>query len=386
MLRPVLLVLTGVAGDRAADHVRESRRPAARPRVGAAREMAIRLSMGAGRSRVVQQLLVEGTLLAGLGAAGALLALRWTSGLLIGFAPPSELPIQLDVVVDARVLWFTAAIAIGTVLLFAFARRQAAPADVATALREASAAGRAFGTAPTPPKPRGSAGGALDCTVGRCRSVHAQPHDGNTDDARLRRRRRRGRMARPVLRRLQPGGRPRLLRPRCSIASAPCPALTRVTRPADSARLHRRQLQRRHRRGTDAARAIRWRRASTTSVPTTRRRCGCRSSRGVTCRASDVAKQPRVAVITEAMARIYWKGRDAVGGRVMFGGPRPGTEPEWITVVGVARDIKHRSLTERAQPYMFVPVLQAYSSSTVLHVRTSGSLDQTSGELPANPA
>ncbi len=71
------------------------------------REIAIRLSMGAGRRRIIQQLLVEGLVLAGLGAAGALLALRWTSGLLIGFAPPSELPIHLAVNVDATVVWFT---------------------------------------------------------------------------------------------------------------------------------------------------------------------------------------------------------------------------------------------------------------------------------------
>ena len=43
-------------------------------------------------------------------------------------------------------LWFTAAIAIGTVLLFALApAAQAAPADVATTLRDSGSAGRGFG-------------------------------------------------------------------------------------------------------------------------------------------------------------------------------------------------------------------------------------------------
>ena len=110
------------------------------------REIAIRLSMGAGRWRIVQQLLIEGAVLAGLGSVAALIALRWTSGLLIGFAPPSELPIHLSVAVDGRVLWFTAAVAVGTVLLFALApAAQSAPLDVATTLRESGSAGRGFG-------------------------------------------------------------------------------------------------------------------------------------------------------------------------------------------------------------------------------------------------
>ena len=110
------------------------------------REIAIRLSMGAGRWRIVQQLLVEGMVLAALGSIAALAALRWTAGLLIGFAPPSELPIHLDVIIDGPVLWFTAAIAIGTVLLFALAPAVLSPpADLASTLRDSASAGRGFG-------------------------------------------------------------------------------------------------------------------------------------------------------------------------------------------------------------------------------------------------
>ena len=42
--------------------------------------------------------------------------------------------------------------------------------------------------------------------------------------------------------------------------------------------------------------------------------------------------------------------RDPIGGRFMFGRPRPDQEPQWITVVGVIKDIKQRSLTERPSP------------------------------------
>ena len=49
------------------------------------------------------------------------------------------------------------------------------------------------------------------------------------------------------------------------------------------------------------------------------------------------------------MARPYWTDRDPIGGRFIFG-RLPAGEIPWITVVGVAKDIKQRSMTERPQP------------------------------------
>jgi hypothetical protein len=73
---------------------------------------------------------------------------------------------------------------------------------------------------------------------------------------------------------------------------------------------------------------------------------------------SDVAGQPAVAIVSETMAKIYWGDKDPVGSRFVFGRPAPGQE-RWITVVGVAKDIKQRSMTERSQPLVFLPVLQS---------------------------
>ena len=111
------------------------------------REIAIRLSMGAGRWRIVQQLLVEGAVLAGLGSVAALLALRWTIGpagwicAAVGAADSSQRGDRC-----AACCGSPRAVAVGTVLLFALApAAQSAPADVATTLRESGSAGRGFG-------------------------------------------------------------------------------------------------------------------------------------------------------------------------------------------------------------------------------------------------
>jgi predicted permease len=97
---------------------------------------------------------------------------------------------------------------------------------------------------------------------------------------------------------------------------------------------------------------------------------------------TDDARAARVAVISETMARLYWPNGNAVGGRFMFGMPRADREPAWITVVGVAKDIKHRNMTERPVAFAFLPVLQFYQSSVVLHVRTAGDPATLAGDLP----
>jgi predicted permease len=96
---------------------------------------------------------------------------------------------------------------------------------------------------------------------------------------------------------------------------------------------------------------------------------------------TDRFERQNVALITESMAKIFWKDRDPIGGRFMFGSPRPDQEPQWITVVGVIRDIKQRSLTEQPQPVVMIPILQFYSSTAVLCVRTAGNLTSAGATL-----
>jgi predicted permease len=65
---------------------------------------------------------------------------------------------------------------------------------------------------------------------------------------------------------------------------------------------------------------------------------------------------PQVLIINEAMARLYWPHRDAVGGRITFS-DRP-KESDWMTVVGVVGDVKDRPDANGAEPAFWWPVLQ----------------------------
>ena len=94
-------------------------------RAGArSREIAIRRTLGAGRGRIIRQLLTEGALLGALGGAAGLL-LAW-AGVRTLVASQVKLPAVRDVAVDLPVLGFTAAAILLTTLLFALAPAVAA--------------------------------------------------------------------------------------------------------------------------------------------------------------------------------------------------------------------------------------------------------------------
>ncbi len=80
---------------------------------GRQREIAIRMAVGARRGRLIRQLLTESLLLSGIGAALGILCAQWGARLLVRF-----LDVPLDLSVDARVLSFTAGVAVLTSLLF----------------------------------------------------------------------------------------------------------------------------------------------------------------------------------------------------------------------------------------------------------------------------
>jgi predicted permease len=107
---------------------------------GAARagEMAVRLSIGAGRGQLVRQLLGESLLLAAFGGAGGLVVAKWTLNLMAALLPRQATD-TIDLAIDPTVLLFAAALAIGTGLVFGlFPALHSTRPDLVSALKGTS--------------------------------------------------------------------------------------------------------------------------------------------------------------------------------------------------------------------------------------------------------
>jgi predicted permease len=83
---------------------------------------------------------------------------------------------------------------------------------------------------------------------------------------------------------------------------------------------------------------------------------------------TDTALSPRVAVINEALANRYWPGKDPLGKRFRLNG---GGGP-WVEVVGVARMAKYVFIAENPTPYFYLPLAQNPRARLTLLVETAG--------------
>jgi predicted permease len=81
----------------------------------------------------------------------------------------------------------------------------------------------------------------------------------------------------------------------------------------------------------------------------------------------DDSQSPHVTIINETFARRFFRGQEPVGRQLQFWGSS-------LTVVGLVKDIKYRSLGETPRPYFYLPIQQAWNPGMglELHVRTVG--------------
>jgi predicted permease len=335
--------------------------------VGRRREIAVRLSLGAARGRLIRQLLTEALVLSiAAGALGVAMA-YWTTGLLMAFVPPVDVPITFRLAVDSSTLIFALAVSVVTGLVFGLvpALQSSSPSTV-QALKEEG--GRTSGGR-TARRLRASLVVAqvavcvvlLVSAVLFLRSLRAAQF-------------------------IDPGFQPS----RLATASVD---LGPSGYTGDRARaLHRRAVE------TVAGLAGVESAALTSRLPLG---LGGNNSMGIqvdgyTPQANeeivinyvtigpnyfatvgtpmragrelsdaDTPDSTRVVIVNEAMARRYWPGGTAIGGRIR-GGQRT------LEVVGVVADSKHQAINERPLPVMYLPLAQNSVSTVRMIVRASG--------------
>jgi macrolide transport system ATP-binding/permease protein len=338
--------------------------------IGRRKEIAIRLSLGASRSRLIRQLLTESVLLSLLGGlAGVLLAL-WGPTFLWRFRPPFFTETALDLGLNAQVLLFTLGISLLTGLLFGLAPAlQAFHADLVTALKTQVAA--------PPQRARLSlplrhllivlqvalsllalvGAGLFLASLRSARQINPgfdTKHIINVNydlggqglnDVRGRDFHRR------VTQRLEalPG-----------IVSATVSS----NRPLHRGALYRVVLA----EGDDSPDADRRPPVRTCSVGQDYfRTLGIPLRQGRDFLDSDRPDTPLVAIVDETMARTYWPGRNPVGLRF-----RIPEENLVLEVIGVAADAKYVTLGESPQPLFYLSMGQFYLPEVTLQVRAEG--------------
>jgi predicted permease len=89
----------------------------------------------------------------------------------------------------------------------------------------------------------------------------------------------------------------------------------------------------------------------------------------------DRADAPGVALLNEAAVKRYFPDEDPLGRRITFDGRR------WLTIVGVVRDVPQFGLAEETRSEAYVPFAQLPSSSLVMAARTTGDVRALTGAL-----
>lgn len=329
------------------------------------RELAVRLALGAARRRLVRQLLVEGLVLALLGAVLGVAGAVWASALLARLQPPVPVPVALDLGVDGRILLFAVAATVLVTLTSALV-----PALRATRLERGAGLRLEASTRPSAGRV-GLRDGLVVVQIAVSLVVLAA---AGLFLASLREATRidpgfatSGVALMPVELGLQGYDQTRarafyrqLLERSRALLGAEAVSLAQVV-PLGFGGL-RRGLEvegytpapgEEMEFGVNAVGDDYFR---TLGVPLVRGRAFDRR---------DAEGTAPVAIVNQTFARRFWPGADPIGRRIVIGDVSR-------EVVGVARDAKYGSLSEAAQPHYYLPWAQAFEPDMVLQVRTTG--------------
>ncbi len=92
--------------------------------------------------------------------------------------------------------------------------------------------------------------------------------------------------------------------------------------------------------------------------------------RGRVFEPSDATGAPPVALVNETAARDYWPDQDALGKRFTFDEAEP-----WITIVGVVGDVRHQGPATPADPEIYLPLAQSPQSFETVVARVAQGVD-----------
>lgn len=84
----------------------------------------------------------------------------------------------------------------------------------------------------------------------------------------------------------------------------------------------------------------------------------------------DRENTPRVVIISEAMANRYWPNQDPIGKRLGYV-EEFSDKQEWLQIVGVVGDVRHKALETEAMPEVYFPYKQSPGNFMNLVVRTT---------------
>ncbi len=339
------------------------------------REIAIRIALGAGRSRIVRQLLTESVVLAALGSMVGLLLSSWTLDALLALAPEGTARLD-EVRIDAGVVGFGVTLAAATSLLFGLVPAlHGIRGDVAAAIKEGKGTGA----------PQGGAAARSLFVVAEI-SLALMLLVGA------------GLMMRSLtnIRGVDPGFAPDHLL--TGIVSLPANG---YEKPPQIKAFYRSLVERlesipgvlavgvvnvlpfsgddtdtgfliegRPRPVDPGDRPSAWYRVVS---PGYLRASGMRIEAGRFIELGDHENAEGVVVINRTLARRYWPNEDPIGKRITNG-------DRTFTIVGISRDVRHRGLRDDPRGEMFLSYQQVDDRRMTLVLKTAG---DPVGVLPA---
>ena len=329
------------------------------------REIAIRAALGAGRARLIRQMLIESLLLAAAGGLGGTFLALWGTNLLMFFLPPAHLPIGLPLGVDGSVLAFTLILSAVAGIIFGLAPAwKGSRTDLNQSLKDG---GRGLGAGTRAHRLRDLLvvlemvlAAALLVGAGLLvRSLHNAEKTG-------------------------PGFNPN------HVALAAFDLRTSGYTGEQAAAYFDRLIERiRANPGVKSASLEQFvplwftgRSYSGVNVEGYTPRLG--EDMGIDLNVvgagyfqmlqipmvagrdfsnQDRAGAPLVVIVNQSMAKRFWPGQEATGHRLRIQG-------EWRTVAGVARDIKYHRVNEEPQSFLYLPMLQAGRTNANILVRS----------------